>query len=104
MAIDPTIEAVFGAAPDGMNLSASTTSAYDIISCVVLGIAAASVALRFYIRTMYNTQAKNLGVDDYTILLGLVSTFPNPSLSYSRTNTYLLPGLYSCSRRGTTRW
>lgn len=71
--IDPVIEAVFGPAPDGVDLKASVTVEWNTISCVVLGLSTISVALRFYIRTMHNTQMKNLGIDDHTILLGLVS-------------------------------
>lgn len=71
--IDPVIEAVFGPAPDGIDLKASVTVEWNTISCVFLGLSTASVALRFYIRTMHNTQMKNLGIDDHTILLGLVS-------------------------------
>ena len=71
--IDPIVEAVFGPAPDGIDLKDSVTVRYNIVSCVVLGLSTVSVALRFYIRTMHNTQMNNLGIDDHTILLGLVS-------------------------------
>ena len=71
--VDTTIEAVFGPAPEGIDLTASITAGYDIVSCVVLGLSAIAVAIRFYVRTRHNTQKKNLGKDDYTILLGLVS-------------------------------
>ena len=71
--LDPTIEAVFGPIPEGLDLSASTTVAYDVVSCVALGLSAAAVALRYWVRTRHNTEAKNLGIDDHTILLGLVS-------------------------------
>lgn len=69
--IDPTIEAVFGSPPAGTSLDESIASGYDIVSCVVLGIAVAAVALRFFVRTMGG--ANNLGIDDYTIVIGLVS-------------------------------
>lgn len=68
--IDATIEAVFGAPPDGTDLTESTVTTYDVVSCVVLGLAAASVALRFYVRTMNGKN--NLAIDDWTILIGLV--------------------------------
>lgn len=71
--IDPTIEAVFGPIPEGIDINHSTTKGYNIISCVVLGLSTAAVVLRLYVRSMHNTQTKNLGIDDYTILLGLVS-------------------------------
>jgi hypothetical protein len=71
MAIDPIIQAVFGPTPDGTDLSESITKGYDVVACVVLGIAAASVALRFYVR-MFHT-ATNLAIDDWTIVIGLVS-------------------------------
>lgn len=70
--IDPTIEAVFGAAPAGVNLDESVTTLYSIISCVGLGLAIASVALRFYVRTMHSFNT--LGADDYTMTIALVSS------------------------------
>ncbi|KAK9786762.1 hypothetical protein SCARD494_11066 [Seiridium cardinale] len=70
--IDPTIAAVFGDPPSGTSLHDSVTVKYDVVSCVILGLAAAAVALRFYVRTM--SKGNNLGIDDYTILVGLMST------------------------------
>ncbi|KAI5196665.1 hypothetical protein E4T39_07678 [Aureobasidium subglaciale] len=72
--VDTGIQAIFGPPPEGIDLKASVTLGYDVVSCVVLGLAIAAVALRFHIRLMYSSQSRNLGVDDYTIVLGLVCT------------------------------
>ncbi|KAI5197320.1 hypothetical protein AUEXF2481DRAFT_9521 [Aureobasidium subglaciale EXF-2481] len=72
--VDAGIQAIFGPPPEGIDLKASVTLGYDVVSCVVLGLALAAVALRFHIRLMYSSQSRNLGIDDYTILLGLVCT------------------------------
>jgi hypothetical protein len=71
--IDPIILAAFGPPPEGIDLSVSLMLKYDIVTCIVLGLAAACVALRFYVRTKHNTQMKNLGLDDYSIVVALVS-------------------------------
>lgn len=68
---DPIIAAVFGEAPAGVSLNESVTMVYSVISVVGLGLAIASVALRFYVRTMNNSN--NLGADDYSMLVALVS-------------------------------
>jgi hypothetical protein len=68
---DPAIQLIFGPPPAGIDLTDSLTVAYDVVSCVVLGIAAAAVCLRFYVRTMRGTN--NLAIDDYFVVLGLVS-------------------------------
>ncbi|KAI5270707.1 hypothetical protein E4T47_05909 [Aureobasidium subglaciale] len=72
--VDAGIQAIFGPPPEGIDLKASLTLGYDVVSCVVLGLAIAAVALRFHIRLKYSSQSRNLGIDDYTILLGLVCT------------------------------
>lgn len=69
--VDPSIELVFGPPAAGVDLNESITAAYDIVSCVVLGIAAAAVCLRFYVRTMRG--ANSLAIDDWFVVLGLVS-------------------------------
>jgi hypothetical protein len=69
--VDPAIVLIFGPPPAGIDLSDSLTVAYDVVSCVVLGIAAAAVCLRFYVRTMRG--ANSLAIDDYFVVLGLVS-------------------------------
>ncbi|PQE30554.1 integral membrane protein [Rutstroemia sp. NJR-2017a WRK4] len=69
---DPAIQLIFGPPPAGIDLTDSLTVAYDVVSCVVLGIAAASVGLRFYVRTMRGTN--NLAIDDYFVVLGLFCT------------------------------
>lgn len=73
--VDPSIKLIFGPPAVGVDLNESTTAAYDIVSCVVLGIAAAAVCLRFYVRTMRG--ANSLAIDDWFVVLGLVS----PALS-----------------------
>ncbi|KAI5240377.1 hypothetical protein E4T42_08390 [Aureobasidium subglaciale] len=72
--VDAEIQAIFGPPPEGIDLKASVTLGYDVVSCVVLGLALAAVALRFHVRLMYSSQSRNFGIDDYTILLGLVCT------------------------------
>ncbi|PQE09656.1 integral membrane protein [Rutstroemia sp. NJR-2017a BVV2] len=67
---DPAIQLIFGPPPAGIDLTDSLTVVYDVVSCVVLGIAAAAVCLRFYVRTMRGTN--NLAIDDYFVVLGLV--------------------------------
>ncbi|KAK6614264.1 hypothetical protein H4I96_00585 [Botrytis cinerea] len=68
--VDPSIKLIFGPPAVGVDLNESTTAAYDIVSCVVLGIAAAAVCLRFYVRTMRG--ANSLAIDDWFVVLGLV--------------------------------
>ncbi|ESZ96339.1 hypothetical protein SBOR_3271 [Sclerotinia borealis F-4128] len=70
--VDPAIVLVFGPPPAGIDLSDSLTAGYNIVSCVVFGIAAAAVCLRFYVRTMQGPN--NLAIDDYFIVLGLLCT------------------------------
>ncbi|KAK6615436.1 integral membrane protein pth11-like protein [Botrytis cinerea] len=67
--VDPSIKLIFGPPAVGVDLNESTTAAYDIVSCVVLGIAAAAVCLRFYVRTMRG--ANSLAIDDWFVVLGL---------------------------------
>ncbi|KAF7905650.1 uncharacterized protein EAF01_006171 [Botrytis porri] len=70
--VDPSIQLVFGPPAAGVDLNESVTAAYDIVSCVVLGIAAAAVCLRFYVRTMRG--ANSLAIDDWFVVLGLICT------------------------------
>lgn len=70
MALDPTIVSVFGEPPAGLDLEESIVVGYNVAVCVVLGLAAASVALRFYVRSI---KGAKLWWDDYTILLSVVS-------------------------------
>ncbi|PSR81814.1 hypothetical protein BD289DRAFT_438582 [Coniella lustricola] len=74
MAIDTTIEAIFGSPPEGTNLNDSLMTGYSVVSCVVMGLAVIAVLLRLYVRTTYNTELKNLAVDDYAIVVALVFT------------------------------
>ncbi|KAK9415439.1 putative Integral membrane protein [Seiridium unicorne] len=48
MDIDPTIQAIFGPLPSTVSLYDSTTMTYDVVSCIILAVAAASVVLGFY--------------------------------------------------------
>lgn len=68
--LDPVILAVFGSPPDGTDLSEEQYVGYDVVSCVVLGLAAAAVALRFWVRM---SNRASLAMDDWTILIALVS-------------------------------
>lgn len=69
--VDPTIALIFGPLPAGIDLNESVTALYDIVSCVVLAIAAAAVCLRYYVRSMRG--GNNLAIDDYFVVVGLVS-------------------------------
>jgi hypothetical protein len=69
--IDPWIEAVFGPPPSGLSLQKSIVLNYDVTSFVLLVLAVAAVSLRFYVRTRVKSNA--LGIDDYTIVVALVS-------------------------------
>ncbi|KAF7518898.1 hypothetical protein G7054_g13304 [Neopestalotiopsis clavispora] len=67
--LDPVILAVFGSPPDGTDLSEEQYVGYDVVSCVVLGLAAAAVALRFWVRM---SNRASLAMDDWTILIALI--------------------------------
>ncbi|KAI4600166.1 hypothetical protein KJ359_001268 [Pestalotiopsis sp. 9143b] len=69
--LDPVILAVFGNPPDGTDLGEEQYVGYDVVSCVVLGLAAAAVALRFYVRLSHMAK---LAIDDWTILIALMFT------------------------------
>lgn len=68
--VDPTIAAIFGNPPHGLNINQETVVRYDVVVCVIWGIAAAAVCLRMYVR---NLKGAHLSYDDYTIVMGLVS-------------------------------
>lgn len=72
MTVDPAILAIFGAAPDGLDLDEQIVTTYNVVVCVVLGIAAAFVGLRFYVRLF---KGSNLWYDDWAIVFGIVSLF-----------------------------
>lgn len=80
--LDPVILAVFGNPPDGTDLGEEQYVGYDVVSCVVLGLAAAAVGLRFYVRLSHMAK---LAIDDWTILIALVSStipeHPSPPAS-----------------------
>ncbi|KAK6199038.1 hypothetical protein LQW54_010166 [Pestalotiopsis sp. IQ-011] len=69
--LDPVILAVFGNPPDGTDLGEEQYVGYDVVSCVVLGLAAAAVGLRFYVRLSHMAK---LAIDDWTILIALMFT------------------------------
>ncbi|KAF9876561.1 integral membrane protein pth11-like protein [Colletotrichum karsti] len=68
MAIDPNIVAIFGEAPADVDLNERSVVSHNIAVCVVLGVAAASVALRFYVRIF---KGAKLWYDDYAIFLSV---------------------------------
>ncbi|GKT89628.1 integral membrane protein PTH11-like protein [Colletotrichum tofieldiae] len=68
MTTDPSIAAIFGEAPSGTKLDEQLVVSSNIAVCVVLGLSAASVALRFYVRSM---KGAKLWYDDYAILLSV---------------------------------
>ncbi|KAF6830169.1 integral membrane protein pth11-like protein [Colletotrichum musicola] len=69
MALDPTIVSIFGEPPAGLDLEETIVVSYNVAVCVVLGLAAASVTLRFYVRSI---KGAKLWWDDYTILLSVL--------------------------------
>lgn len=68
MIVDSTIVAIFGPAPDNIDLSAETAAAYNIACVVFFFVAVASVIVRFYLRI----RGASLWWDDYSIVVGLV--------------------------------
>ncbi|GJC88835.1 hypothetical protein ColLi_11673 [Colletotrichum liriopes] len=79
MTTDPSIAAIFGEPPSGTKLDEQLVVSSNIAVCVVLGLSAASVALRFYVRSM---KGAKLWYDDYAILLS-VSLMITPSPEYT---------------------
>ncbi|KAH7250987.1 hypothetical protein BKA59DRAFT_491589 [Fusarium tricinctum] len=68
MAVDPNIVAIFGPPPEGLDLGHSVILLYNVVTCVVLGVAVAVVGLRFYVRNM---KSANIETDDWAVLLSL---------------------------------
>ncbi|KAH6991141.1 hypothetical protein BKA56DRAFT_628522 [Ilyonectria sp. MPI-CAGE-AT-0026] len=71
MTVDPAILAIFGPAPDGLDLDEQIVTTYNVVVCVALGIAAAFVGLRFYVRLF---KGSNLWYDDWAIVFGIFCT------------------------------
>ncbi|KAK7408028.1 hypothetical protein QQX98_009801 [Neonectria punicea] len=71
MAVDPAILAIFGPAPDGLDLKEQLVTAYNIVVCVTLGIATAFVALRFWVRQF---KGSKLWYDDWAIVFAIICT------------------------------
>jgi hypothetical protein len=71
MEVDPNIVAIFGPPPKGLDLEKNVITTYNVVVCVVLGIAVTVVALRFYVRNM---KSANIEMDDWAVLVSLVST------------------------------
>lgn len=61
---------IIGTAPEGMDLSENKTPSNNAAVGVVMGIATAFVALRFWARSM-STKA-GIGYDDWFLLVALV--------------------------------
>lgn len=70
MELDPNIVAIFGPPPKYLDLSRHQITTYNIVTCIILGIAFLVVALRFYVRNMKSAQ---LEMDDWAVLVSLVS-------------------------------
>ncbi|GKU22926.1 unnamed protein product [Fusarium langsethiae] len=68
MELDPNIVAIFGQPPQGLDLNQQQITTYNIVTCIILGIAFAVVALRFYVRNMKSAQ---LEMDDWAVLVSL---------------------------------
>ncbi|TDZ53488.1 hypothetical protein CTRI78_v006914 [Colletotrichum trifolii] len=69
MALDPSIIAIFGEVPAGVDLGEHKVIGYNASVCVVLGLAAISVALRFYVRSI---KGAKIWHDDYVILISVI--------------------------------
>lgn len=67
--VNPEMVALFGPAPEGMDLTRSTAMADTAAVIVLLVLAAVAVVLRFVARTV---QRSGLRMDDWTIILALV--------------------------------
>lgn len=70
MAVDPNIVAIFGPPPDGLDLEYNVITLYNVVCCVVYGVAVAVVGLRFYVRNM---KSSGLEMDDWAVLCSVVS-------------------------------
>ncbi|KAF5493503.1 Satratoxin biosynthesis SC1 cluster protein 4 [Colletotrichum fructicola] len=68
MTVDPNIVAIFGEAPAGLDLDEQIVTSYNVAVCIVLGLAAASVALRFYVRCV---KGSKLWYDDWAIFFSV---------------------------------
>ncbi|KAG5790479.1 hypothetical protein H9Q69_010460 [Fusarium xylarioides] len=69
MAVDPKIVAIFGPPPEGLDLDKNVITTYNVVVCVVLGIAVTVVVLRFYVRNM---KSANIELDDWAVLVSLL--------------------------------
>ncbi|CAF3492895.1 unnamed protein product [Fusarium graminearum] len=69
MELDPNIVAIFGPPPKDLDLGRHQITTYNIVTCIILGIAFLVVALRFYVRNMKSAQ---LEMDDWAVLVSLV--------------------------------
>ncbi|KAJ4249749.1 hypothetical protein NW762_012090 [Fusarium torreyae] len=65
MTLDPNIVGIFGPPPEGLDLEHNLVTTYNVVSCVVFGVAVAIVALRFYVRNMKSSQVE---LDDWAAL------------------------------------
>jgi hypothetical protein len=70
MELDPNIVAIFGPPPQDLDLSRDQITLYNVVTCVILGIAFLVVAMRFYVRNM---KSAKLEMDDWAVLVSLVS-------------------------------
>lgn len=90
MALDPNIVAIFGEPPPDMDVDSAVTELYNIVICVVFGLAVAIVGLRFWVRKM---KTGSLWIDDWAMLVGVVSLFLSFLLEISGTFYFVLGGL-----------
>ncbi|KAF4980833.1 hypothetical protein FZEAL_3249 [Fusarium zealandicum] len=68
MAVDPKVVKIFGPPPEGLDLQNNVITTYNVVVCLVLGIAIAVVGLRFYVRNMKSVQVE---MDDWAVLISL---------------------------------
>ena len=71
--LDPTIAALFGPPPAGMDLTEENYSIYNGVACAFFSLAVVAVILRVYVRI---TRGASLAIDDHTIVGAIVSRIP----------------------------
>ncbi|TDZ34303.1 hypothetical protein C8035_v010761 [Colletotrichum spinosum] len=93
MALDPSIIAIFGEVPAGVDLGEHKVIGYNASVCVVLGLAAISVALRFYVRSI---KGAKIWHDDYVILISVI-VFAEPFIYAAAVTSTKISTALSCS-------
>lgn len=78
--IDPTIEALFGPLPAGIDLNEDPIPGNDVAVAVLLGIATVAVVLRLLCRHFTSSPLK---ADDSVIVAALVLTYATGGMSFA---------------------